>query len=59
VPPYQPDGIHTRHPGFEHESWTLTCSTPNGKVLQRTAVTVDLGQVEHVDLTTCSRHWPT
>ncbi|HEX6445631.1 MAG TPA: M14 family zinc carboxypeptidase [Streptosporangiales bacterium] len=57
VPPYQPDGIHTRHPGFEHESWTLTCSTAGGKVLQRTAVTVELGQVKHVDLSTCRKRW--
>lgn len=58
VSPYQRDGIHTRHPGFEHESWTLTCATPDGKVLQRVAVTVDLGQVEHVDLGACARRWP-
>lgn len=53
VPPYQADGVHTEHPGFVRESWTLTCARPDGKVLQTVKVRVDRGEQERVDLKQC------
>lgn len=55
VSPYRADGIHTSHPGFTSETWTLTCSRPDGTVLQKTQVRVGLGQTARVDLGTCRR----
>ena len=53
VPPYQADGVHTEHPGFVPESWTLTCARPDGKVLETAKVRVDRGAQAKVDLKRC------
>jgi predicted deacylase len=53
VPPYQADGVHTQHPGFVPESWTLTCARPDGTVLQTVNVRVDRGKQAQVDLERC------
>lgn len=57
VPPYQADGVHTDHPGFVPESWTLTCARPDGTVLQTTKVSVDRGEQAQVDLKQCRQRF--
>jgi hypothetical protein len=56
---YTETGVVATGPGqFVQESWTLTCSTPDGEVLQSTQVLVDLGQRVEVDLTECNEEFP-
>lgn len=57
VPPYQADGVHPNRTGFHTEPWILTCERPDGTVLQRTPVNVDLGQTVTVDLQQCVRNF--
>jgi hypothetical protein len=45
--------VHTEHPGFVPESWTLTCARPDGTVLQSVKVRVDRGEQAQVDLERC------
>jgi len=55
-PGYTSAGVVATGPGkFLDESWTLTCSTPDGTVLDRVPVTVDMGQVADVDLPKCEK----
>jgi len=58
VPAYQADGVHPDHPGFYEESWTLTCATPAGRILQTANVTVALGQKVRVNLRQCTKAYP-
>jgi hypothetical protein len=56
---YTENGVVATGPGqFVQESWTLTCSTPGGEVLQTTQVLVDLGQRAEVDLSECAEEFP-
>jgi hypothetical protein len=58
-PAYTQTGVIMTGPGeFLQESWTLTCATPDGDVLQRTQVLVDLGQQKTVDLSECAAEFP-
>lgn len=41
------------------ESYTLTCSTPEGTVLQTETVTVARGETADVNLSTCADEWDT
>ncbi len=53
-PGYTKDGVVATAPGkFLQEAWTLTCSSPSGKVLDTVAVTVARGQSESVALPNC------
>ncbi|MGW4465124.1 M14 family zinc carboxypeptidase [Micromonospora sp. NPDC004704] len=57
VPPYQANGVQPNQTGFYREPWILTCERPDGTVLQRTAVNVNLGQKVKVDLRQCERNF--
>jgi hypothetical protein len=58
-PAYTENGVVMTGPGeFLQESWTLTCSTPEGKVLQTEQVLVDIGQSKTVDLSQCADAFP-
>ncbi|NHC12766.1 zinc carboxypeptidase [Motilibacter deserti] len=58
-PAYTETGVVATGPGqFLQESWTLTCSTPDGEVLQTASVLVDLGQQADVDLAECRSEFP-
>ncbi|WP_329100630.1 hypothetical protein OG792_18800 [Micromonospora sp. NBC_01699] len=57
VPPYQTGGVQPNQTGFYREPWILTCERPDGTVLQRTPVNVNLGQRVTVDLKQCSRNF--
>lgn len=57
VPPYQAEGVRPDQTGFYREPWILTCERPDGTVLQRTPVNVNLGQKVTVDLRQCDRNF--
>lgn len=47
-PPWRADGLHTGPNGFLSESWTLTCETAHGGIVQTRHVTVDQGETVRV-----------
>ncbi|HEX5534110.1 MAG TPA: hypothetical protein VFX33_10260 [Actinomycetales bacterium] len=57
IPPYQATGVEPNPTGFYTEPWELTCERPDGTVLQRVEVNVDLGETVTVDLTQCKRNF--
>jgi hypothetical protein len=48
VPAYEADGVHPGPRGFYAESYTLTCTAPDGTLLGTTKVMVDKGDVANV-----------
>jgi hypothetical protein len=48
VPAYEADGVHTGPRGFFQESYTLTCTAPDGTLLATTKVLVDKGGVANI-----------
>ncbi|MFE7215551.1 M14 family zinc carboxypeptidase [Streptomyces sp. NPDC057611] len=55
-PGYTSVGVVATGPGkFIRERWTLTCSSPDGTVLDSVPVTVDMGQVADVNLPNCKK----
>ena len=48
VPAYEADGVHAGPRGFYAESYTLTCTAPDGTLLATTKVLVDKGDVANV-----------
>jgi hypothetical protein len=57
VPAWQEDGLHANQTGFYTEPWILTCERPDGTVLQRTPVDVDLGESVTVDFHQCMKNF--
>ena len=52
-PPYRAEGMVPGPNGFLQESWTLTCTLPDGSVAETRQVTIDKGQT--VDLSLCTQ----
>jgi hypothetical protein len=52
VPAFRADGEVTGPNGFYDESWTVTCTAPDGTVLETNHVTVDRGQTASMSLCT-------
>ena len=52
VPAFRADGEVSGPNGFYDESWTVTCTAPDGTVLETSHVTIDRGQVDDVSLCT-------
>src|SRR4051812_12968341 len=50
---YYADGEHTGPNGFVNESYTVTCTAPDGTVLESNHITVDKGQT--VNMSLCSQ----
>ncbi len=51
-PPYRAEGIFPGPNGFLQESWTLTCTLPDGTVAETKSITMDKGQTVDVSLCT-------
>ncbi|HWK30098.1 MAG TPA: M14 family zinc carboxypeptidase [Solirubrobacter sp.] len=49
---YYADGEHTGPNGFVNESYTVTCTAPDGTVLETNHITIDKGQTDNVSLCT-------
>src|SRR4051794_5439939 len=49
---YYADGEHTGPNGFVNESYTVTCTAPDGTVLETNHITVDKGQTVNMSLCT-------
>src|SRR3954470_2983541 len=49
---YYADGEHTGPNGFVNESYTVTCTAPDGTVLETNHITVDKGQMVNMSLCT-------
>jgi hypothetical protein len=52
TPAFEADGEHAGPRGFITESWTLTCTAPDGTVLDTKSVTLDKGQSTNLSLCT-------
>ncbi len=52
VPPYRAEGMVPGPSGYYQESWTLTCSKPDGTVVETKQVLVDKGQTANLSLCT-------
>jgi hypothetical protein len=50
VPPFRADGEVAGPNAFYKESWKVTCTAPDGTVLETSQVTVDRGQVDRLAL---------
>ena len=51
-PPYRAEGMVPGPNGFLQESWTLTCTLPDGTVAETKSITIDKGQTVDVSLCT-------
>jgi Zinc carboxypeptidase len=52
TPAFQADGEHARPNGYLQEAWTVTCSAPDGTLLETDHITIDRGQTDTVSLCT-------
>jgi hypothetical protein len=52
VPPYRAEGRVGGPNGYLNESWTITCTAPDGTLLETNQITVDKGQTVNMSLCT-------
>ena len=52
TPAFEADGEHAGPRGYITESWSITCTAPNGTLLETNRVTVDKGQTANISLCT-------
>jgi hypothetical protein len=52
-PPYRAEGMVPGPNGFLQESWTLTCTLPDGTVAETRGLTIDKGEI--ADLSLCTQ----